>query len=392
MHVVCTGVARLRFNRIVSRENRREMGARASKPQESSPATMRRIVCTMPAPKVEDAQLAIEEVPLPVPRTGEVLIKVAAAPVNPSDYGKWKKVLGPGEQWTPLPMGNEGSGVVVASGGGVLADRLVGKSVGFVNLVKQGSWSEFVTASALKAVFQLPPTLPAEDGASFYVNPYTAYAIVDTARRRGGKGFVHTGAASQLGQMLVKYCATEATDITLLNVVRREEQARILRSLGAKYVLVSAGDEWKLNLKQTVKELGLEVAFDCVAGEMTEILVDALPKGGTCYVYGRLSGEAARIAPIDLIYFSKTVEGFLVAGTGSQAWINLSKPVTALWRLNAAGKAVNAGLAGGGWASTKFDDCELDTMHARFLEMWGTSGFTDRKLRIRMPATVEPEL
>ena len=164
------------------------------------------------------------------------------------------------------------------------------------------------------------------------------------------------------------------------------------RSLGAKYVLVSAGDEWKLNLKQTVKELGLEVAFDCVAGEMTEILVDALPKGGTCYVYGRLSGEAARIAPIDLIYFSKTVEGFLVAGTGSQAWINLSKPVTALWRLNAAGKAVNAGLAGGGWASTKFDDCELDTMHARFLEMWGTSGFTDRKLRIRMPATVEPEL
>lgn len=362
------------------------MGATASHILENKepPATMRRIVCTLPAAKVEDARLMIEEVAVPVPKSGEVLIKVAAAPVNPSDYGKMKKILGPDEEWKPAPMGNEGSGVVVASGGGMMADRLVGLSVGFVNLVKQGSWSEFVTASALTAVFPMPQALPVESAASFYVNPYTAYAIVDTCRQRGGTGFVHTGASSQLGQMLVKYCQAHATDMTLLNVVRREQQAATLRALGAKHVLVSTGDDWKAELKRQVKALGLTIAFDCVAGEMTEVLVDALPKGSTCFVYGRLSGEPAHIAPIDLIYFSKAVEGFLVAGSGKQAWIDVAaRPLTSLRRLSAAGKAVNMGLGEGGWAATRFADCTLDTMHREFLDMWHSSGFTDRKLRIR---------
>ena len=365
------------------------MGGSASKPGDVAlPATMRRIVCKRPAPRVEDAELAIEEVPLPKPKSGEVLVRVSAAPVNPSDYGTWKRDPVP-DTWDPLPVGNEGCGVVVASGGGIMANKLVGKNIGFVNLKKQGAYSEFVTVDALRGAFAMPPELPIEDAASFYVNPYTAYAIVDTVRMRGGKSFVHTGAASQVGQMMVKYVKAQFPEMTLLNVVRREEQAATLRALGAEHVVVTAGEPsvWRAELKAKMTELKCTIAFDCVAGEMTEILVDALPKGtGIAFVYGRLSQESARVAPLDLIYFGKSVEGFLVAGKGKQCWIDLDKMVTALSRLRAASKAVTPNLGEGGWAASKFVDCTLDSMHADFLRMWTSSGFTDRKLRIRFNA------
>jgi NADPH:quinone reductase-like Zn-dependent oxidoreductase len=195
---------------------------------------------------------------------------------------------------------------------------------------------------------------------------------------------VHTGAASQLGQMLCKYCATQATDLTLLNVVRREEQAETLRACGAKHVIVTAGDPavWRAQLKEKIKALKLTLAFDCVAGEMSEILLDALPKGGTTFVYGRLSGEPARAGTLDLIYFGKTLEGFLVAGQGKQTWLNMAKPISALAKLRGAGKAVCAGLGPGGWCESKFVDCSLDDMKERFLATW-ESGFTNKKLRIR---------
>ena len=138
------------------------MGAGSSK-VEPVPTHMRRVVLVRPAEEIADAQLDIEIVPVPVPVSGEVLIRVVAAPVNPSDYGKFKATLAADATWNKLPMGNEGSGVVIASGGGIMANGLMGKSVGFVNLKRQGSWSEYVTASALTAVFPLPAELPTED-------------------------------------------------------------------------------------------------------------------------------------------------------------------------------------------------------------------------------------
>lgn len=348
------------------------------------PEMMRRVVLTRPAAEIDQAQLSVETVQLPKPRSGEVLIRVAAAPVNPSDYGKFKSTLAPDAPFTPMPMGNEGSGVVVASGGGMYANSLVGKAVGFNNLKKQGSWSEYVTASAMMSCFPLPPSLPAADGCSFFINPYTAYAILDTVRTRGAKGFVHTGAASQLGQMIAKHVASGACDLTVLHLVRREEQAQTLRALGAKHVLITAGETWKADLKRQVAELGLTIAFDCVAGEMTETLIDALPKSSTTFVYGRLSGESARVAPLDLIYFSKSLEGFLVAGQGKQAWINMNNPLSTVTKLHAAGKVVLPALGEGGWAQSTFDDTDLDAWHDDFLTMWRTAGFTNRKLRIRM--------
>ena len=151
-------------------------------------------------------------------------------PVNPSDYGKWKGKPGPPPK--PVAMGLEGSGTVVASGGGVMAGSMVGKRIGFTNPAKgQGSYSEYVTVSALQC-FPMPDEVPLEDACSFFVNPFTAYAIVDTARSRGSPGLVLTAAASQLGQMLVKLCKEERYPIVC--VVRREAQAETLRALGAE--------------------------------------------------------------------------------------------------------------------------------------------------------------
>lgn len=125
---------------------------------------------------------------------------------------------------------------------------------------------------------------------------------------------------------------------------------------------------------------------------MTQILIDALPKDSTTFVYGRLSKEAARVAPIDLIYFGKRLEGFLVAGKTPSAWINLDRLPAALLKLRAASKAVlpalvpggTPGGAGPGWASSKFEDTDLDGVWEAFKTMYTQTGFTDRKLRIRM--------
>ena len=145
--------------------------------------------------------------------------------VNPSEYGEWKKVFEEGVEWKPLSCGKEGSGIVVASGGGVWANSMVGSKVGFANLTGgQGAYSEYVTAG-FTSTFSMPADVPVEDACSFFVNPFTAFGIVDTAKSLGARGFVHTGAASQLGQMLVKLCTAKGNNpnaMTIINVVRRE--------------------------------------------------------------------------------------------------------------------------------------------------------------------------
>eukprot|EP00966_Prymnesium_polylepis_P213515 4944812-Prymnesium_polylepis.1 len=165
---------------------------------------------------------------VPQPGHGQVLIRVLAAPINPSDYGTWRGA--DGELSSPQPCGKEGIGVVVASGGGQQARKLVGRAVGFLG----PSLAEYAVADA-RMCMPLDGVAEAADGASWCINPFTAYAIWDTACSRGATAIVHTGAASQLGQMLVQLCA--AKGLTLINVVRRAEQATMLRALGAVHVV-----------------------------------------------------------------------------------------------------------------------------------------------------------
>ena len=199
------------------------MGSSASSFE--APAEMRRLVLTEPCdvgedglPDYKSCRLAVETVPTPVPRSGQVLVKMAAAPLNPSDYGAWKKSgEGPAgnaaKDGGPRPIGLEGSGVVVASGGGMMASRLVGKNVGV--MVKggsgQGSFSEYVCVSATGQAFALGESVPVEDGCSFLVNPWTVVGLVETALSLGSSSaFINTAAASQVRHPLFQLWGTVA--------------------------------------------------------------------------------------------------------------------------------------------------------------------------------------
>lgn len=247
----------------------------------------------------------------------------------------------------------------------------------------QGSYSEYTVVDALKGVFPLPEEIPCEDAASHFVNPYTVVGILETVKIRysacGGKGtpgFIHTGAASQLGQMMVKLCKQEG--ITLINIVRREQQAETLRGLGAEHVIVSEGD-WETKLDELISKHDIRIAFDCVAGEMTGTLLKHLPNKGSIFVYGKLSpNNCSNIEPLDLIYRRKHVEGWLLP-----TWLTEGDSVTMLMRIRSATALVHAGLGAGGWASSQFVDCSLDNMWDNFLQMYNDSGFTGKKLRIR---------
>ncbi|CAE7644887.1 mecr [Symbiodinium microadriaticum] len=176
--------------------------------------------------------------------------------------------------------------------------------------------------------------------------------------------------------MLVKLCKQEG--ITLVNIVRREEQAETLRALGAEIVVVSSEPDWEDKLKTIIKERNIHLAFDAVAGEMSGKLLSLLPVTGSLFVYGKLASEGcSHIQPIDLIYRRKKVEGFYLG-----AWIMQGDSVSMVLRIRAATACVHAGLVQDGWATSQFSDCNIEDMWGRFVDMWKESGFTGRKLRI----------
>jgi NADPH2:quinone reductase len=352
------------------------------------PTEMRRLVVTSPGKgtAVKDCTVVVETVPTPSPSSGEVLIKVAAAPVNPSDYERWYSGSSKaGVVSYPLTMGIEGCGVVVATSGAIARFRCpVGTKVGFIIMdKKQGSYSEYVTANVLKGVFLMPSDddKNIEDCASFFVNPYTACAILDTAKTEnpGSNVIVHTAAASQLGQMLNKLAPSEGMEI--INVVRREEQAELLRTLGAKHIIVtSTGDDesaWQEDLKTMIRELGATCAFDAVAGTMTGTLLGLMPKRSTVFVYGVLAGHTGNINSLDLIYRKMQVKGLHVT-----SWIENGGPLWTIPRLYKTGAKVNAGLHNGGWSSSQFYDTTMENAFDDIVALIDGS-VTGKKIRIR---------
>lgn len=340
------------------------------------PSTMKRLVVMEPGKDVKSCKIEVQQVPVPKPSSSQVLIKVVAAAVNPSDYGSWFRCR---PEQCPFATGKEGCGIVVATGGGLATYRCpVGTKVGFIGLKdKQGSYSEYVVADAISSVFAMPDDVPIEDAASFFVNPYTALAILDTVKNtEGSPAFVHTAAASQLGQMLVKVAPSEG--VQLINVVRRQEQAELLRKLGAEHVVVTGdSDDWKESLVSKIKELGATVAMDAVAGEMTGDLLKLLPKKGSVYVYGGLAGKVSNVDPMDMIYHEKKLKGFFLS-----SWIQQGSLMSKIFRMVMASRKVNEGLKDGGWSSSQFLDTSLESAHADIVKLLDSS-ITGKKLRIR---------
>ena len=236
-----------------------------------------------------DAQLEISlvEVETPAPGADEVLVRIDAAPINPSDLGLLfgmadmaaAKKTGTGTSAVvtapipapvmrmlqarvgeSMPVGNEGAGEVIAAGESPAAQALIGKTV---CLVGGATYAQHRLAPAAM-VLPLPEGTTAKDGASWFVNTMTALGMVETMRLEGHSALVHTAAASNLGQMLNRLC--QADDIPLVNIVRRQEQVDLLRGIGAKYVCNSSDDDFREQLTEALKETDATLAFDATGG------------------------------------------------------------------------------------------------------------------------------
>jgi NADPH:quinone reductase len=232
-------------------------------------------------------ELSLHEVPVKAPGANEVLVRVEASPINPSDLGlliasadmTTAKVAGTPERPVvkapvakatlgalsarldkSLPVGNEGAGTVVAAGSSSAAQALVGKTVAIAG---GAMYSQYRAVDA-SACLVLPEGATARDGASSFVNPMTALGMTETMRREGHSGLVHTAAASNLGQMLVKLCQKDG--IPLVNIVRKPEQEELLRSLGAAYVCNSASPSFSTDLVEALKATSATLAFDAIGG------------------------------------------------------------------------------------------------------------------------------
>jgi len=249
--------------------------------------------------------------PRPLPRLGpgEVLVKIHAAPINPSDLGFIRGSYV--RKDLPVVAGFEGSGVVVATGGGFGARALLGRRVACAAPPDgDGTWAEYMATPASSCV-PLLPSVELDAGATLFINPMTAWGLLDVAAHDGHEALAQTAAASALGRMLVRL--TIERKIPMVHVVRRPAQVSLLRSLGAEHVLDSSEPDFQDRLHEAFRRLNVTLAFDAVAGSMTRHLVAALPRGGGVLVYGNLSEQPAEVNPSDLIIDDKYVEGFSLA-------------------------------------------------------------------------------
>ncbi|MEM8634255.1 MAG: zinc-binding dehydrogenase [Pseudomonadota bacterium] len=236
-----------------------------------------------------DGELRMElvEKSMSEPKPGQIIVKVEATPINPSDHGVmfgWSNMAaastsGTGTQTLltapvpsqgmavmkarigqALPVGNEGAGTVVAAGEGDYAQSLIGKTVAVMG---GGMYAQYRAVDAMMAL-PLHDGDTAKDGASCFVNPLTALCFLETMRGEGHSAIVHTAAASNLGQMLNRIC--QADDVDLVNIVRKQEQEDLLRGMGAKYVVNSSKDSFAGDLTDALHETGATLGFDATGG------------------------------------------------------------------------------------------------------------------------------
>ena len=237
--------------------------------------------------KEGELKVSLASVPVPSPKPDEVLVRVEATPLNPSDLGLLfgaadmgtARISGAGSAAVltakipadrmpsmagrvgqPMPVGNEGAGTVVAAGESPEARALIGKKVAILS----GAMYAQYRAIKAKQCLVLPEGASAADGASCFVNPLTSQGMVETMRREGHKALVHTAAASNLGQMLNRICVADG--VPLVNIVRSQSQADLLKSEGAKHVCTTGAPGYFELLTEALIATGATIAFDATGG------------------------------------------------------------------------------------------------------------------------------
>jgi NADPH:quinone reductase-like Zn-dependent oxidoreductase len=271
--------------------------------------------------------LRVEQRPVPKPGKDEVLVKVAASPVNPSDLALLDGEYG-FKNPPPVVPGGEGSGTVVAVGPGPMGRYFLGKRVACLSQgTGSGMWADYVVTTAKGGALPLHESVSMEQGAMSIINPLTASAFMEIAKKGGHKAIVLTAAASALGQMVNRLGRSEGVQV--INVVRREPQVDLLKEQGATVVLNSSTADFDQQLKEVCHQADAHLAFDAVAGPMTRQLLDALPNQSKVTVYSCLSYEAPQAGPDHIIFEEKAIDGFWLG-----PWINNMNliQILLLWR------------------------------------------------------------
>ena len=234
-----------------------------------------------------ELELSLVSVDTPAPADDQVVVRIEAAPINPSDLGL---LFGPADMSTAvasgtpewpvvtaqvapaglravsarldvsMPVGNEGAGLVVAAGASPAAQALLGRRVAVLGGAMYGQYR----CMPVEQCLLLPDGATATDGASSFVNPLTALGMVETMRREGHKALVHTAAASNLGQMLLRICQQDG--VPLVNIVRKAEQEALLRGMGAAYVCRTDSPHFPRELTDALAATGATLAFDAIGG------------------------------------------------------------------------------------------------------------------------------
>jgi NADPH2:quinone reductase len=234
-----------------------------------------------------ELEVSLQSVPIPEPAADEVLVRIEATPINPSDLGLlfgaadmstmqvagtferpvitaripdrlMKAMAGRADQ--SMPVGNEGAGVVVKAGSSPAAQALLGRTVAIIGGAMYAQYRCIAASQCLLLPADATPT----DGASCFVNPLTALGMVETMKREGHTALVHTAAASNLGQMLNRICLKDG--IALVNIVRKPEQAALLREQGAKHVCITSSPDFMDGLADALAATGATIAFDAIGG------------------------------------------------------------------------------------------------------------------------------
>ncbi|WOT06474.1 zinc-binding dehydrogenase [Shewanella youngdeokensis] len=288
--------------------------------------------------------LALTDIAIPQPSADEVVIRIEAAPLNPSDLAVMFSVANmtsasqSGSDVNPVitadvpaqfmpavktrvgkatPVGNEGAGTVVAAGSSPAAQALMGKTVAVIG---GGTYRQYLAAN-VRSCLVLKDGTTAKEGASSFVNPLTALAMVATMRAEGHKAIIHAAAASNLGQMLNRICIADGVD--LINIVRKTEQETLLRNMGAKYVVNSSSETFITDLTAAIIETGATIAFDPIGGGRL-----------TSDILNCMEVAAARDMKEHSVYGSDTFKQVYIYGALNRGPISLNRNFGFAWGVN----------------------------------------------------------
>jgi NADPH:quinone reductase-like Zn-dependent oxidoreductase len=262
--------------------------------------------------------LTVENIPVPEPKPGEVRIRVHVSPINPSDTTFIQNLYGIKPQ-LPSSAGFEGMGTIDAVGEGVSLKP--GTRVSFSTI---GAWSEYVTVPA-KILIPIPDTLPDQTAAQLFVNPFTAYAMVQESGVQPGEWLLVTAAGSAFGQMVIQLCKMKG--IRTIGTVRRNDMTGQLKKLGADEIVNTEEEKLPKRVMEITGGKGVPCVLDAVGGKTGAAALQSLAYGGTMLVYGLLSMENIPVNSGLMIFKALQIRGFWLTDWMRHAAENKRKEV-----------------------------------------------------------------